>query len=134
MSFSITVGSRNITSVGPIKDLKSNIQSDFRLPKELESHLDQPLSALPAELRIAGIDGDAGHSWAPGSFIFTLSAGVKSKLAVMFPGDPPPQLYRRLSDGYRVRPGRPDGSAEGPDHYGTCGTGVCLCRARIPDW
>ena len=89
MSFSITVGSRNITSVGPIKDLKSNIQSDFRLPEELESQLDQPLSALPVALRSVAIDCDAGPSWTPGNgeFTFTLSAGVKSKLAVMLPGD-----------------------------------------------
>ena len=87
MSFSITVGSRNITSVGPIKDLKSNIQSDFRLPKELESHLAQPLSTLPAELRNLQLDCDAGPSWAPGIFTFSLSAGVKSKLAVLFAGD-----------------------------------------------
>ncbi|HTD54685.1 MAG TPA: hypothetical protein VK670_04845, partial [Silvibacterium sp.] len=89
MSFSITVGSRNITSPGPIKDLKSNIQSNFRLPKEFESYLDRPLSSLPSGLRSAAIDCDAGPSFAPGSgnFSFTLSAGVKSKLAVMFPGD-----------------------------------------------
>ncbi len=89
MSFSITVGSRNITSVGPIKDLQSNIQSDFRLPKELESQLDQALSTLPSALRSVEIDCDAGPSWTPGGgeFTFTLSAGVKSRLAVMLPGD-----------------------------------------------
>ncbi|MBV8629841.1 MAG: hypothetical protein JOZ83_02880 [Silvibacterium sp.] len=88
MSFNVTAGSRNITSTGPLKDLKSNVQSDFRLPNEVESYLDQPLSALPANLRSVGVDCVPGPSWSLGRFMFTLSAGVKSRLAVMLPGDP----------------------------------------------
>ena len=89
MSLDITVGSRPITSLGPLKDLKSSIQSDFKLGPEMESQLDKPLSTLPANLRSVGIDFDGGPSWSPGNgeFTFSLTAGVKGKLAVMLGGD-----------------------------------------------
>jgi hypothetical protein len=89
MSLDITVGSRKITSIGPLKDLKSSIDSDFKLPGELESQLNQPLSSLPASLRSVEIDPSGGPSWNPGAgdYTFTLNAGAKGKLAVMLGGD-----------------------------------------------
>jgi hypothetical protein len=89
MSFSITVGNRNITSLGPLKDLQSNIESDFKLGPELEGQLDKPLSTLPANLRSVAIAGDGSPSWSPGNgeFTFSLTAGVSGSLSVYLGGD-----------------------------------------------
>jgi hypothetical protein len=89
MSLDITVGSRQITSLGPLKDLKSNMQSDFKLGPEFQSQLDKPLSTLPPALRSVAIDTSQSPSWSPGAgeFTFTLSAGVVGRLAVLLAGD-----------------------------------------------
>ena len=87
MSINVTVGSRNITSIGSLKDLKSEVESDFKLGPEFESHLDKPLTNLPADMRSVDIDCDSGPSWTAGVFTFSLTAGVTGKLAVMLPGD-----------------------------------------------
>jgi hypothetical protein len=87
MSINITVGSRNITSLGSLKDLKSTVESDFKLGPEFESQLDKPLAQLPANMRSVDVDYDGGPSWAAGIFSFSLSVGGTGKLAVMLPGD-----------------------------------------------
>jgi len=87
MSITVTVGSRNLTSIGALKDLKSTLQSDFKLGPELQSQLDQPLSSLPADLRGAEINYDGAPSWPLGIFTFSLTVGGTGKLAVMLPGD-----------------------------------------------
>ena len=89
MSLDITVGSRQITSLGPLKDLKSTMESDFKLGPEIQSQLDKPLSTLPANLRSVAINASQSPSWSPGAgeFTFSLSAGVAGKLAVLLAGD-----------------------------------------------
>ncbi len=89
MSLDITVGSRQLTSLGPLKDLKSNMESDFKLGPEIQSQLDKPLSTLPANLRSVAINASQSPSWSPGAgeFTFSLSAGVAGKLAVFLAGD-----------------------------------------------
>src|SRR5579862_5638446 len=87
MSINVLVGSRNITSVGSLKDLKSTVESDFRIGPEVGSHLDKPLSDLPAEVRSVQIDYDGGPSWTAGAFSFSLNVGTTGRLAVMLPGD-----------------------------------------------
>lgn len=89
MGISILVGSRDITSLGPLKDLKSTVGSDFKIGPEIETHLDNPLSELPAEARSVAINCSQSPSWSPGSgeFTFTLTAGVSGKLAVSLAGD-----------------------------------------------
>jgi hypothetical protein len=89
MSLDITVGSRQITSLGPLKDLKSNMESDFKLGPELQSQLDKPLSTLPPNLRSVAMNCSQSPSWSPGAgeFTFSLTAGVAGKLAVLLAGD-----------------------------------------------
>ncbi len=89
MSLDITVGSREILKLSPLKNLKKDLQADFKLPGELESQLAKPLSTMPAALKSVAIGYDGGPSWEPddGEFTFSISAGGSGKLAVMLAGD-----------------------------------------------
>jgi hypothetical protein len=88
MSFDVIVGSTKATSPDAPKDLLSDIKSDFKLGPELESHLNQPLSMLPQNLRSVAVDCGGGPSFTAGDFTFSLTAGVRGTLSVMLGGDP----------------------------------------------
>ena len=88
MSFDVIVGSTKATSPDAPKDLLSDVKSDFRLGPELESHLNQPLSALPQNLRSVAVDCEGGPSFTAGDFTFSLTAGAQGRFSVMLGGDP----------------------------------------------
>jgi hypothetical protein len=87
MSINVLVGDHSITSMGPLKDLKSTVESDFKIAPEIGAHLGKPISQLPADVRNIQFGYDGGPSWVAGMFSFSLNAGATGRLAVLLPGD-----------------------------------------------
>jgi hypothetical protein len=88
MPIDLTVGATDKVSIKTLKDLEHEALSEIGLGAEFAGHLDQPISALPPDLRVTELSYASGNqSWKPGDFTFTLSGGVTGKMSVLTSGN-----------------------------------------------